>query len=59
MNHNYILYNITNSNTLQKYNIVCGIISYNLSRSFPIKLYKYFILKMDSHRFGTQKKLFT
>ena len=42
----------------KKYNIVCGLVSYNLSLACPIKVYNYFILKMDSHRFRTQNELF-
>ena len=42
----------------KKYNIVYGIVSYKLPHSSPIKVYKYFVLIMDSHRFGTQKELF-
>ena len=41
-----------------KYNIVCGIVSCNLPCISPIIIYKYFILKIDLHRSGTQKELF-
>ena len=40
------------------YNIIYGIVSYNLSLLFPIKVYEYFILKQDSHHFGTYNELF-
>jgi len=31
----------------KKYNTVCGIVSYNLSLHFPIKVYILFILQCD------------
>ena len=55
MNHNYILFIVIH---YKKYNIVCGIVSYNLPLSFPIKVYKYFVLIMDLHRSRTKKELF-
>jgi hypothetical protein len=40
------------------YNIVCGIVSYNLSRYRPIKVYKLFILIMESRRPETKNMFF-
>ena len=41
-----------------KCNTVSGIVKSNLSLNFAIRLYEYFILIMDSHRFGTQNEAF-
>ena len=42
----------------KKYNIVCGIVSHNLLRLCPIRVYIYFILIIKLYRSRTQNKLF-
>ena len=41
----------------KKYDIVCGFVSCNFSLPCPIKVYKQFILRTDSHRSRIQKEL--
>ena len=58
MNHNYILYIFIHSNTLYKVQHCLWYCFIQFITSFPIKVYEYFILIMDSHRSGTQNELF-